>query len=91
MIDVESPNNAILERSWIHMIKVVTSSCHQLLRYPTLIRTADIRGDRAMSKSIVVIAQKKSERTVKNMKVASKRDHLREETKASRCSIAIKE
>ena len=45
VIDMESPNNAILERSWIHMIKVVTSSYHQLLRYPTLTRTADIRGN----------------------------------------------
>ena len=44
MIDVESPHNVILGRLWIHMIKVVPSSYHQLLRYPTLTGTVGIRG-----------------------------------------------
>ena len=42
VIDMESPLNLILRRPWIHMTKVVLSSYHQLLRYPTLMRT--VRG-----------------------------------------------
>jgi len=56
-IDIESPHNAILGRPWIHMMKVVLSSYHQLLWYPTPTGTTDIKGDQVMSKTIVVIAK----------------------------------
>ena len=46
VIDVESPYNAILGRPWIHMMKVIPSSYHQLQQYPTPTRTANTWGDR---------------------------------------------
>ena len=42
VIDVESAPNTILERPWIHIIKVVPSIYHQLLQYPTPSGTAEI-------------------------------------------------
>ena len=35
MVDVESPHNAILERLWHHMMKLVPSTYHQLVWYPS--------------------------------------------------------
>ena len=60
VIDGASLHNAILRRSWVHMMEVVPSSYHQLLRYPTSVGTTDIRGDQAMSPSFAAIAQKRS-------------------------------
>ena len=59
MMDIESPNNAILERSWLHIMKVVPSIYHQLVQYPTLTGTVDIKGDQATARTISVVAQKK--------------------------------
>jgi len=56
------------------MMKVVPSTYHQLVRYPTPIETADIRGDQAMSKTISAIARKKSGRRPKTAKAASDED-----------------
>ena len=53
VIDLESPNNAILGQPWIQMMKAVSFSYHQLLWYPTPSGTADIRVDQEMSRSIV--------------------------------------
>ena len=35
VLDVESPYNAILERLWIHVMRAIPSTQHQLLKYPT--------------------------------------------------------
>jgi len=75
MICIESLHNAILDRPWIHMMKDVPSSFHQLLRYRTLMGTTNIRGVQAMAQSIVVIAQKKSGWTTKSARVATDQDH----------------
>ena len=45
VVDVKSSHNTILGRSWLHVMKVVTSTYHQMVWYPTPTRTADIRGD----------------------------------------------
>ena len=42
------------------MMKVVPSTYHQLVQYPTLTGTADIKGDQTMSKTFFTIARKKS-------------------------------
>ena len=60
MVDMESPYNVILGRSWLHMIKVVLSTYHQLVQYPTMTGTANIRGDQVTVRTISVVAQKKS-------------------------------
>jgi len=45
VVDVESPHNVIIRRPWLYMMKVVSSTCHQLVWNPTPTGTADIRGD----------------------------------------------
>jgi len=61
VVDMESPHNAILERPWLHIMKVIPSHPHITDgQYPTLIETADIRGDQTMSRTISAIAGKKS-------------------------------
>ena len=42
VVDVESPDNAIRGRPWLHIMKVVPFTYHQLLRYPPT-GMADIR------------------------------------------------
>jgi len=65
---VESPHNVILERPWLHVMKVVPSTYHQMVRYPTPTGTADIRGDQAANRTISVIAQKRSRWKSKNLR-----------------------
>ena len=60
VVDVECPHNMILGRLWLYMMKVVQSTYHQLVRYPTPTDTTDIRGNQAISRTISVIARKKS-------------------------------
>ena len=53
ILDVPFPYNAILRRSWIHMIRAVPSTHHQLLKYPTPFRMANKRGDQAMARTVL--------------------------------------
>ena len=73
VVDVES-HNAILGRPWLHMMKVVPSTYHQLVRYPTSTGTTDIRGDQATSITISAIARKKSGWRPKTAKAVSNKD-----------------
>ena len=82
VIDWEFPRNTILERPWIHMMKVVPSSYHQLLSYLTSMGITDIRGDQAIPRSIAVVSQKKSGWTTKNLMVASHRVHSQRRNKS---------
>jgi len=60
ILDVESPYNTILRRPWIHIIRAIPSIHHQLLKYPTLLGMACIRGDQATTRTLVTIARKRS-------------------------------
>ena len=71
VVDVESPHNAILRRPWLHIMKVIPSTYHHLVRYPTLTGTTDIRGDQAMTRTISAIAGKKFGLRPKNAKTVS--------------------
>ena len=57
VLDIESLYNAILGRSWIHIMRAVPSIHHQLLKYPTPSGIANIRSDQVMTR---IIAQKRS-------------------------------
>jgi hypothetical protein len=45
VIDVPSPYTAIMGRRWLHSLKVVPSSFHQKLRFPTDFGIMEIKGD----------------------------------------------
>ena len=74
VIDVESPHNVILGRPWLHIIRVVPFSYHQLLWYLTSTGIADIRGEQIVAQSIVAITRKKSGWVAKNARIASNQD-----------------
>jgi len=60
ILDIPSPYNAIRGRSWIYMMRAVSSTHHQLLKYPTPFEMANIRGEQAMSRTIAGVALKRS-------------------------------
>ena len=51
-----SPYNAILGRPWLHKIRVVPSTLHQRLRFPTLEGIMEIRGDQVVAKQCLIVA-----------------------------------
>ena len=89
MIDVESPHNAIRDRPWLHMMRAVPSSYHQLLRYPTLMETTNIRVDQAVAQSITAITRKKSVWVTRNARVTSDEDPPRGRSIVGHRSITI--
>ena len=58
--DLKSPHNAIFGRPWLHMMKVVPSMYHQMVRYPTPTETTHIIRDQAATKAISAVVQKRS-------------------------------
>jgi len=60
VLDIESSYNAILRRPWIQMMGAIPFTHYQLLKYPTLIGMADIKGDEVITKTIATVAWKKS-------------------------------
>ena len=51
-----SPYTAILRRPWLHKMRVVPSTLHQRLRFPTLDGIMKIRGDQVMAKQCLIAA-----------------------------------
>ena len=82
VVNVESSHNAIHGRSWLHMMKVIPSTYHQQVWYPTLTGTTDIRGYQAMSRTIFVIARKKFGLKPKITKAVSMKTSLRERNRS---------
>jgi len=60
ILDIPSPYNTILERLWIHMMRAVLSTYHQLLKYLTPSEMPNIRGDQAMARIIATVTRKRS-------------------------------
>ncbi|XP_028121272.1 uncharacterized protein LOC114318562 [Camellia sinensis] len=58
VINTPSPYNAILGRPWIHRMKAVPSTYHQLICFPTEHRVEQILGDQVASKHCFMAALK---------------------------------
>jgi len=56
ILDVLSPYNAILGIPRIHIMRAVPFIHHQLLKYPTPSRIANIRDDQAMTRTVIAVA-----------------------------------
>ena len=56
ILDVQSLYNAILGRSWIHMMRGISSTHHQLLKYPTPSGMDNKRGDQVMARTVAAVA-----------------------------------
>ncbi|XP_038701797.1 uncharacterized protein LOC119998516 [Tripterygium wilfordii] len=50
VIDLPSTYNAIMGRTWLHLMEAVPSSYHQMLKFPFGDKVVEIRGDQAASK-----------------------------------------
>ena len=56
VLDLQFPYNAIFRRPWIHMMRAVPSTHHQLPKYPTPSRIANIRVDQAIARMVAAVA-----------------------------------
>jgi len=63
------------------MMKVVSSTYHQLVRYPTPAGAADIREDQTAARTISVVAQKEVRLDTKNCQSSPQGELPREEVK----------
>ena len=58
VVDVPSPYNAIMGRTWIHCMRAVPSTYHQRIRFPTSKGVMEIKGDQIALRSCLVMAIK---------------------------------
>ena len=58
--NVSSSYTAIMGRRWLHKLKVVPSSLHQKLRFPTNFGIMEIKGDQVASKPCIMAAIKQN-------------------------------
>ena len=58
VIQVPSPYNAIMGRGWLHKMRVVPSTLHQKLRFPTKDGFMEVNGDQVAVKQCVLAAAK---------------------------------
>ena len=70
VIDKPSSFNAILGRTWIHAMKALPSSYHQMLSFWTLLGQIDIRGDQKTAKTSYKIKQQKDNASTNDSKIA---------------------
>ncbi|XP_074376777.1 uncharacterized protein LOC141718291 [Apium graveolens] len=58
IIDVDSSYNIIMGRPWIHNLKAVPSTYHQVLKFPTPWGAQEIRGDQTMAQDCYMMCLK---------------------------------
>lgn len=49
VVDSTSTYNAIVGRPWIHAMRVVPSTLHQKIKFPTLDRVREVVGDKTLA------------------------------------------
>lgn len=59
---VTSPYDTIVGRQWIYRMKVVPSTYHQVLHYPTIYGTREIRGDQVTAETCAILALRETKR-----------------------------
>ena len=60
VMDAHSPYTAILARSWLHAMGVVSSTLHIKVKYPSRRHVAELVGSQAMTRQCLVVAIKQS-------------------------------
>jgi hypothetical protein len=61
VVKASSPYNAIMGHDWLHRMKVVPSTLHQNLRFPTKDGIMELNGDQVMAKPCVLATVKQRE------------------------------
>ena len=59
VLDCQSPYNAILGRPWIHELKAVPSTYHQMIKFPTKWGVKEIKGEQRAARECYQNALKK--------------------------------
>ncbi|KAK4849341.1 hypothetical protein QYF36_023771 [Acer negundo] len=59
VLDCQSPYNAILGRPWIHELKAIPSTYHQLIKFPTKWGVKEIKGEQRAARECYQNAMKK--------------------------------
>ncbi|KAK0591839.1 hypothetical protein LWI29_009079 [Acer saccharum] len=59
VLDCQSPYNAILGRPWIHELKAIPSTYHQLIKFPTKWGVKEIKGEQRAARECYQNALKK--------------------------------
>ena len=57
VVDTSFAYNMIVGRPWLHSMKVVPSTYHQKVKYPTTTRVDEIKGDKAATQICYVKTQ----------------------------------
>ncbi|KAK1274126.1 hypothetical protein QJS04_geneDACA022206 [Acorus gramineus] len=53
IMDLPSPYNAIIGRTWLAAVKAIPSTYHQRLRFPTVEGIIEIRGDQVFCETVL--------------------------------------
>ena len=56
IVDAYSPYTAIVARPWLYTLRVVSSTMHQKVKYPSGCQIKEILGDQAMARQCMVAA-----------------------------------
>ena len=56
VVDTYSPYMAIVGRPWLHTLRVVASSLHQKVKFPSGYQVLEIRGCQPMARQCMVAA-----------------------------------
>lgn len=75
VVDVPSPYNAFMGRTWIHRMKAVPSTYHQRIHFPTLKGMMEIKGDQAVSRSCLKAIKGKAIKAGKESDCPSRREN----------------
>ena len=58
VVKASSPYNVIMGRDWLHRMRVIPSTLHQKLRFPTKTGIMELNGDQVAAKQCVLAAFK---------------------------------
>ena len=61
VLDCQSPYNAILGRLWIHELKAIPSTYHQMIKFPTKWGVREIKGEQRAARECYQNAMKKKQ------------------------------
>ena len=56
VVDTYSPYTAIVARPWLHTLGAVSSTLHQMIKYPSGGKIEEILGDQTMARQCMIAA-----------------------------------
>lgn len=85
VVDVPSPYNTIMGRTWIHRTKAVPSTNHQRIHFPTLKGMMEIKGNQVASRScLIMVIKEKARRADEEGTCSSREAELKKQSLSGR-------